>query len=70
MSTFQSFEDIEAWQKARELTRRVYELSDKGSFAELTNLFSFFQRPNGLSKAVWNQRHQVQGRVANLKLET
>src|SRR6266511_2671950 len=33
MSTFQSFEDIEAWQKARELTRRVYELSDQGSFA-------------------------------------
>ncbi len=33
MSTFQSFEEIEAWQKARELTRRVYELLDKGSFA-------------------------------------
>ena len=33
MSTFQSFEDIEAWQKARELTRRIYELSDQGSFA-------------------------------------
>ena len=29
MSTFQSFEDIEAWQKARELTRRIYELSDQ-----------------------------------------
>ena len=33
MSTFQSFEDIEAWQKARELTRRVYEVSDVGAFA-------------------------------------
>jgi four helix bundle protein len=33
MSTFQSFEDIEAWQKARELTRRVYEVSDVGVFA-------------------------------------
>ena len=33
MSTFQSFEDIEAWQKARELTRRVYEVSEVGAFA-------------------------------------
>jgi four helix bundle protein len=33
MSTFQSFEDIEAWQKARELTRRIYEVSDVGKFA-------------------------------------
>jgi four helix bundle protein len=33
MSTFQSFEDIEPWQKARELTRRVYEVSDVGAFA-------------------------------------
>ena len=33
MSTFQSFEEIEAWQKARELTKRVYEVSDTGSFA-------------------------------------
>ncbi|HJZ79177.1 MAG TPA: four helix bundle protein [Pyrinomonadaceae bacterium] len=33
MSTFQSFEQIEAWQKARELTRQIYECSDKGLFA-------------------------------------
>lgn len=33
MSTFQSFEDIEAWQKARELTRRIYDVSDVGAFA-------------------------------------
>ena len=33
MSTFQNFEDIEAWQKARELTRRVYDVSDVGPFA-------------------------------------
>jgi four helix bundle protein len=33
MTTFQSFEDIEAWQKARELTRRIYEVSDVGKFA-------------------------------------
>jgi four helix bundle protein len=34
MSTFQSFEEIEAWQKARELTRQVYALSKSGSFAK------------------------------------
>ncbi len=33
MATFKSFEDIEAWQKARELTNRVYDASDKGAFA-------------------------------------
>ena len=33
MATFKSFEDIEAWQKARELTNRVYDASDKGIFA-------------------------------------
>ena len=33
MSTFQSFEEIEAWQQARELTKRVYDVSDVGAFA-------------------------------------
>ena len=33
MSTFQTFEEIEAWQKARKLTRRVYEVSEQGAFA-------------------------------------
>jgi len=32
MSTITRFEDIEAWQKARELTRVVYECSKKGLF--------------------------------------
>jgi four helix bundle protein len=34
MSTITRFEDIEAWQKARELTRVVYECSKKGLFAK------------------------------------
>jgi four helix bundle protein len=34
MSTIKRFEDIEAWQKARELTRAVYECSKKGPFAK------------------------------------
>jgi four helix bundle protein len=33
VSTFKTFEEIEAWQKARELTRRVYEATTQGAFA-------------------------------------
>jgi len=33
MATIRKFEDIEAWQKARELTRRVYTMSGSGQFA-------------------------------------
>jgi four helix bundle protein len=33
MATIQSFEDMRAWQKARELTRRVYELTREGPAA-------------------------------------
>jgi four helix bundle protein len=32
MATFKTFEEIEAWQQARELTRLVYEVSGKGAF--------------------------------------
>jgi four helix bundle protein len=34
MPTFRRFEDIEAWQKARELTKVVYQLSGGGHFAK------------------------------------
>jgi four helix bundle protein len=33
MATIQRFEDIESWKKGRELSRRVYELSESGKFA-------------------------------------
>ena len=33
MSTIRRFEEIEAWQTARELTKRVYVLSSNGSFS-------------------------------------
>ena len=33
MSTFKSFEEIEVWQKARQLTKGVYQASGKGSLA-------------------------------------
>jgi four helix bundle protein len=34
MATIQRFEDVEAWQKARELTNAVYSCSGKGAFAK------------------------------------
>ena len=33
VGTFKNFDEIEAWKKARELTRRIYEVSAKGTFA-------------------------------------
>lgn len=34
MSTFKNFTEIEAWQKARDLTFRVYAVSKQGAFAK------------------------------------
>jgi four helix bundle protein len=34
MATFKRFEDIEAWKKARELTRKIYSASNLGRFAK------------------------------------
>ncbi len=34
MATFKTFEEIEAWKKARELTNRVYDVSGTGAFAK------------------------------------
>jgi four helix bundle protein len=34
VTTFRSFEEIEAWQKARELTREIYMVSDTGPFSK------------------------------------
>jgi four helix bundle protein len=33
VASFRTFEEIDAWQKARELTRRVYDVTAKGAFA-------------------------------------
>ena len=33
MATFKKFEEIDCWQKARELTRRIYEITKKPAFA-------------------------------------
>jgi len=34
MSKFESFEDIQSWQLARELTKAVYTISNEGAFAK------------------------------------
>lgn len=34
MSTFKKFEDIQAWQKARSLTKEIYLLSGNGEFGK------------------------------------
>lgn len=33
MATFKTFEDIDAWQKARELTKGIYLVSNQGAFS-------------------------------------
>ena len=33
MATFKKFEEIQCWQKARELTSKIYDISKKGEFA-------------------------------------
>lgn len=44
MATFKRFEDIKAWQKAREVTRLVYEASSTGQFARNYGLRDQIQR--------------------------
>ncbi|MEK6336942.1 MAG: four helix bundle protein [Acidobacteriota bacterium] len=34
MATFKTFEEIDAWKKARELTKRIYAVSGTGDFAK------------------------------------
>ena len=34
MTSIEKFEDIEAWQKARELTREIYQITNWGPFAK------------------------------------
>lgn len=34
MATFKKFEEINAWQKGREITKKIYLLSNKGEFSK------------------------------------
>ena len=44
MSGFKRFEDIQAWQLGRELTRRIYEVTRNGSFSRDFGLRDQIQR--------------------------
>ena len=44
MGTFRSFEEIEAWQKARELTREIYEISNGVSFERILDFGNISER--------------------------
>src|SRR5688500_597955 len=44
MSTFKRFEEIQAWQKARKATTRIYQLSKKQQFAKDYGLCNQIQR--------------------------
>lgn len=44
MGTFRSFEDIQAWQKARKVTKMIYEMTAAGDFARDYGLRDQVQR--------------------------
>lgn len=44
MATFKKLEDIQVWQKARELTRKIYEVTANGKFAQDYGLKGQIQR--------------------------
>ena len=44
MATFKRFEDIQAWQKARVLTKEIYLISGSGNFAKDFDLRSQIRR--------------------------
>ena len=46
MATFNTFEEIEAWKKARELTKRIYAVSGVGRFAKDFSLKDQIRRPS------------------------
>ena len=42
--TIQNFEDIKSWQKARELTSKIYEITSSGGFSKDYGLRDQIQR--------------------------
>jgi four helix bundle protein len=47
VATFKSFTEIKAWQKARELSKEIFELTTKGSFAKDFGLKDQINRATG-----------------------
>jgi hypothetical protein len=77
MATFQRFEDIEAWQKARALTREIYKISQKEHFLKdfglrdqirrasvsiMSNIAEGFEERDGRVYAVFVHGQGVDGR--------
>ncbi len=53
MSRIEIFEDIEAWQKARELTKQIYALSNDGLFARDFGLRDQIRRASIILPVIW-----------------
>ncbi|RMD58168.1 four helix bundle protein [Candidatus Parcubacteria bacterium] len=51
----EKFEDIEAWQKTRELTREIYRISNQGSFAR--NFCLRAQVRRAAVSGIWQSRN-------------
>lgn len=47
MATFKTFEDIQAWQKARELCRTIGKVIDEGKFRKNFSLIDQIERSSG-----------------------
>ena len=47
MATIKSFEEIEAWRKARVLSKEIFELTQKGSFSKDFSLRDQINRSSG-----------------------
>jgi four helix bundle protein len=47
MATIKSFEDIEAWQKARSLSKEIFELTNVGTFSKDFGLRDQIKRASG-----------------------
>jgi four helix bundle protein len=54
MASIERFEDIEAWKKARQLTKSVYDLSNEGQFA----------RDFGLKDQMWRASVSTMSNIA------
>jgi len=62
MAGFKKFEEIQAWQKARKATKRVYEITSDGKFAKDFGLRDQFRRA---SVSVMANIAEGQGRFSN-----
>lgn len=62
MATFKNFEDIQAWQKARILTKNIYEATNRGEFSKDYDLRSQIRRS---STSIMTNIAEGQGRRTN-----